>query len=246
MPSKYPEELRARATRLAVEARKDPDTRTGAISRIAEQTGVHKEALRTWVRSTEDAELPTGDVDSVEEIRRLQKEVWELRRSNAILKSAAAFSQRSSTAHRNNRPVHRRAPAQVGRRTDLPNPERGVRTEDRALHVLRIPFPAGLGSRGPGHRAVRAHHENPYRYAHACLRDPQDPRSPDPRRPPGCALHRRTAVPRARNPRDCAGEVSAHHEPGPGNWAVSRNVDSPYGFSFSAQAAWTRSSAAPW
>lgn len=49
MPSKYPEELRARATRLAVEARKDPDTRTGAISRIAEQTGVHKEALRTWV-----------------------------------------------------------------------------------------------------------------------------------------------------------------------------------------------------
>lgn len=91
MPSKYPEELRARATRLAVEARKDPDTRTGAISRIAEQTGVHKEALRTWVRSTEDAELPTGDVDSVEEIRRLQKEVRELRRSNAILKSAAAF-----------------------------------------------------------------------------------------------------------------------------------------------------------
>lgn len=67
MPSKYPEELRARATRLAVEARKDPDTRTGAISRIAEQTGVHKEALRTWVRSTEDAELPTGDVDSVED-----------------------------------------------------------------------------------------------------------------------------------------------------------------------------------
>lgn len=47
---KYPLELRERATRLAVEARRDPDTRTGAIARVAEQLGVHKEALRMWVR----------------------------------------------------------------------------------------------------------------------------------------------------------------------------------------------------
>ncbi|MFF9573267.1 hypothetical protein [Streptomyces sp. NPDC014685] len=40
-PRKYPDELRERATRLAVEARKDPVGRAGAIKRIAEQLGLH-------------------------------------------------------------------------------------------------------------------------------------------------------------------------------------------------------------
>ncbi|MDF3312193.1 IS3 family transposase [Rhodococcus sp. T2V] len=88
---KYPQELRERATRLAVEARRDPDTRTGAINRIAEQTGVHKEALRTWVRKAEDDELPTEPVDAEARIRRLEKENRELRQSMEILRSATAF-----------------------------------------------------------------------------------------------------------------------------------------------------------
>ena len=46
-PRKWPEELKERATRLAIEARRDPASRTGAIKRIAEQLGVHPEALRT-------------------------------------------------------------------------------------------------------------------------------------------------------------------------------------------------------
>ncbi|GAA2985575.1 hypothetical protein [Streptomyces fulvorobeus] len=33
-PRKYPDELRERATRLAVETRKDPAARTGAVRRI--------------------------------------------------------------------------------------------------------------------------------------------------------------------------------------------------------------------
>lgn len=92
--SKYPEELRVRATRLAVEARKDPDARSGAITRIADQCGVHKEALRTWVRRAEEGELPTGGEGSTATIRRLEKENRELRRSNSILKSAALNSDR--------------------------------------------------------------------------------------------------------------------------------------------------------
>lgn len=44
-PRKYPDELRERATRLAVEARKDPVGRVGAIKRIADQLDVHPEAL---------------------------------------------------------------------------------------------------------------------------------------------------------------------------------------------------------
>ncbi|MGV9947015.1 transposase [Rhodococcus aetherivorans] len=52
-PRKYPEELKERATRLAVEARRDPGSKTGAIKRIADQLGIHPEALRTWVRQAE-------------------------------------------------------------------------------------------------------------------------------------------------------------------------------------------------
>ncbi|MFE5084350.1 transposase [Streptomyces mirabilis] len=52
-PRKYPDELRERATRLAVEARGDPAARTGAVKRIADQLDVHPEALRTWVKRAE-------------------------------------------------------------------------------------------------------------------------------------------------------------------------------------------------
>nr|AIU93553.1 hypothetical protein LRS1606.119 [Rhodococcus sp. NS1] len=44
-PRKYPEELKERATRLAVEARRDPGSKTGAIKQIADQLGIHPEAL---------------------------------------------------------------------------------------------------------------------------------------------------------------------------------------------------------
>jgi transposase len=37
---KYPAELRERATRMAIDARKDPVTRTGVYRRIGEQLGV--------------------------------------------------------------------------------------------------------------------------------------------------------------------------------------------------------------
>lgn len=40
-PRKYPEELRERAVRLAVEARRDPITRAGALRRIGEQLEIN-------------------------------------------------------------------------------------------------------------------------------------------------------------------------------------------------------------
>lgn len=90
---KYPAELRERATRLAIEARKDPETRTGAYQRIGDQLGVHPEALRTWVKQAETDEglrpgVTTADAARIAE---LEREVKELRRANAILKSASAF-----------------------------------------------------------------------------------------------------------------------------------------------------------
>nr|WP_256329535.1 transposase [Actinomyces ruminicola] len=92
-PRKYPEELRERATRMAVEARRDPERSKGAIRRIAEELGVHPEALRTWVKKAEiDAGARPGTTSQdAERIRQLEKEVRELRRANAILRSASAF-----------------------------------------------------------------------------------------------------------------------------------------------------------
>jgi transposase-like protein len=40
-PKKYPDELRERAVRLTLEARKDPATAIGAIKRVADQLGIH-------------------------------------------------------------------------------------------------------------------------------------------------------------------------------------------------------------
>ena len=49
-PRKYSEELKERATRMAVEARRDPASRAGAISRIGKQLGIHPVRLDTSLR----------------------------------------------------------------------------------------------------------------------------------------------------------------------------------------------------
>ena len=88
-PRKYPDELRARAVRLYRESDPKP-----VIRRLAEQFGVHPEALRNWIRQDEadHGERATGRRPAeLEELRRLRRENAELRRVNEILKAASAF-----------------------------------------------------------------------------------------------------------------------------------------------------------
>jgi transposase len=92
-PRKYPEELRERAIRLAVDARRDPVTRTGALRRIGGQLGINPETLRNWVTQAEidQGHRPGTTTDDAQRPAELERENRELRRANAILKSASAF-----------------------------------------------------------------------------------------------------------------------------------------------------------
>ncbi len=91
-PRKYSQELTERATRMAVDAGRDPDTSRGAIARIAQQLGVHPEALRNWVRQAEDAGARAGTTSyEADRIKELEKENRELRRANTILRQASAY-----------------------------------------------------------------------------------------------------------------------------------------------------------
>ena len=97
---KYPDELRERATRMALEALADPARAKGAIRRIADELGVHPEALRSWVKKAQvDGGLRPGTTtDEAQRIKEPALEVQELRGANAILKSASAcLSRRSVT-----------------------------------------------------------------------------------------------------------------------------------------------------
>src|SRR3954451_5839975 len=92
-PRKYPEELRDRAIRMAVDLRRDPATRTGALRRVGEQLGVNPETLRNWVQQAESGEghRPGTTTDETKRVAELEREVKELRRANDILKTASAF-----------------------------------------------------------------------------------------------------------------------------------------------------------
>lgn len=92
-PRKYPDELRARAVRLVLDTKSDGNGGKGACRRIGEQLGINPETLRGWVAQAEiDAGTRPGTTTSEgQRIAELEKEVRELRRANAILKSASAF-----------------------------------------------------------------------------------------------------------------------------------------------------------
>ena len=92
-PRKYPEELRERAIRLAVDARKDPASRSGACRRIGEQLGINPETLRGWVTQAEvdEGARPGTTTSDAQRLAELEREVRELRRANSILRSASAF-----------------------------------------------------------------------------------------------------------------------------------------------------------
>ncbi|MEV6602026.1 transposase [Actinoplanes sp. NPDC051346] len=119
-PKKYPDELRARAVRLYRESEPRP-----VIRKLAEQLGVHHEALQNWIRQDkadrgQRDDRPTTEMN--EENRRLRRENAELRRINEVLKAASAFSPRSATRPGVGREVRRRTSWPLRGRTPATGP----------------------------------------------------------------------------------------------------------------------------
>jgi transposase len=95
-PKKYPDELRARAVRLYRESESKP-----VIRKLAEQLGVHHEALRNWIRqyqadAGERSDRPTTEM--AEENRRLRQEVTELRACSTASSGKPAASRALASA----------------------------------------------------------------------------------------------------------------------------------------------------
>jgi transposase len=92
-PKKYPEEVRERAVRLVLDVEEEAGSVTGACRRVGEQLGINADTLRGWVKQAQvDAGLRPGVTTSESaRIRDLEKENAELRRANAILRTASAF-----------------------------------------------------------------------------------------------------------------------------------------------------------
>ena len=95
---KYPRELKERAVRLVVEARKeDPELSvTAAVKRIGARTGVNADTLRGWFKQAEidTGQRPGTTTTDATRIKQLEAEVGELRRANEILLAASSFFAR--------------------------------------------------------------------------------------------------------------------------------------------------------
>ena len=92
--SQYPPELRERAVRMVAEVTPDYSSQWAAITAVAQKLGIGTaETLRMWVRRAEVDEGQRPGLTSAEhaEVKRLKREVEELRRANEILKAASAF-----------------------------------------------------------------------------------------------------------------------------------------------------------
>jgi transposase len=90
---KFPEELRERAVRLVLDLVSEAGSITSACRQVGAQLGINSDTLRGWVKQAQiDAGARPG-VSTTESSRMkaLEKENAELRRANAILRTASAF-----------------------------------------------------------------------------------------------------------------------------------------------------------
>jgi transposase len=92
-PSKYSPELRERAVRMVFDHAAEHPSQWATIRSVGEKLGIRTESLRRWVRQAErDAGRRPGlTTDERARLKQLERENFELRRANEILRKASAF-----------------------------------------------------------------------------------------------------------------------------------------------------------
>jgi len=90
---RYSEVEKAQAVRLVRALRAELGTSRGTVRRVADQLGFGVESVRKWVAQADIDEGAAAGLTTADRsrIRELEQENRELRRANAILKSASAF-----------------------------------------------------------------------------------------------------------------------------------------------------------
>ena len=91
--SNYPPELRERAVRMVLDHAGDHPSQWAAIRSVGEKLGCSVEALRRWVRQAErdTGQRPGLTTDERQRLKQLERENFELKRANEILRKASAF-----------------------------------------------------------------------------------------------------------------------------------------------------------
>lgn len=91
-PRKYNVERQQRATRMAIDARRDPESVRGAGKRVADQLGVHPRGVAELGPPGRERWRGQGGhhTDDAQRLVELEREVRELRRANEVLKTSVA------------------------------------------------------------------------------------------------------------------------------------------------------------
>ncbi len=108
---RFSAEQRAKAVRLVAEATPQHESQWAAIESVAAKIGASAETVRKWVRRAEvdSGQRPGMTSEEHAEIKRLKREVAELRRAKRSSRRQRLSSEPSSTGHSSAGEVRRRA-----------------------------------------------------------------------------------------------------------------------------------------
>ena len=92
-PTRFSPEIRVRAVRMVMEHGAAHDSQWAVITSIAEKIGCTAETLRMWVRQAEReaGTRPGLTTEEPERLKQLERQNFELRRANEILRLASAY-----------------------------------------------------------------------------------------------------------------------------------------------------------